>query len=532
VPSAPGAVARSEEPKYGGVIITAIRGDPPGWDPMYIRTAHQVQVVAAVMSNGNLVKPCPENIYKICPGVAESWEANGDFTEWTFKIRDNVNWHDGTAFTPDDAKFWMELAFYGATVGGKERRPAWFKVDLGDLKKVDTLPGNRLKVTLGQPAPLYPFTLGQFWYNISHPRHLTKPLIEKGQVGVGPQDVGFVATGPFKLTSYSKGIGVKARRFEGYWEKDNNGRRLPFLDGIDFPIIPDPAAMDAAFRVGRLDGTARGDDFYLTEGRKVGYARDLGDKVWFAEIGGSRRAYGFNTLKGGPWQDVRVRKAISLWIDRQAAAKVEEFGQVATLLDPQNPFTSPDFLTWPGYNAATKARDRTEAKRLMSEAGYPSGFKMTLPCRKVWLDQCEFIAAQFGGLGIDVRILTLETATWQERRFTLDFDFQIGGASFSTTPEQTEVEISVYSVAPVAGAKYEDPKIPEFYRKLGRNSNFDQRVAIWREMERYFLLDQAYFVATAMNMQVIAFRSYVKGVIAPAENGNNNTALATTWLDR
>src|SRR5207249_3383744 len=118
---------------------------------------------------------------------------------------------------------------------------------------------------------------------IQHPKHLMQPAIDKGQVNVTPQEIGYVGAGPFKVQNYEKGSVLQLRRFDGYWEKDEKSRRLPFMDGIDYIIFSDPAAMDAAFRTGRLDGGARGAGYTLTKERRDAYRQSLGDKVWFAE---------------------------------------------------------------------------------------------------------------------------------------------------------------------------------------------------------------------------------------------------------
>ena len=85
---------------------------------------------------------------------------------------------------------------------------------------------------------------------------------------------------------------------------------LPYLDGIDYVMMPDPFAMDVAFRSGRLDGGARGQAHYLTAERKDGYVRDLGDALFFAEIEGGNFRLAFNVLKAGPWQDPNVRSQV------------------------------------------------------------------------------------------------------------------------------------------------------------------------------------------------------------------------------
>ena len=102
--------------RYGGVLILANRGDPAaGFDSMRSSDIGLHHVGGSLFGGGNLVKRCSENVYLICPELARSWTASPGLEEWTFTIRDGVRWHDGAPFNAEDAKFWLDLAAFGAT---------------------------------------------------------------------------------------------------------------------------------------------------------------------------------------------------------------------------------------------------------------------------------------------------------------------------------------------------------------------------------------------------------------------------------
>ena len=130
-------VAGDETPKPGQIATFGVRRDPPAAFDMMMTTIwydlHQVG--SPVWGSGNLVRPCLENVYAVCPALASEWEHNADFTQWTFTIRDGVKWHDGTAFTVEDAKFWFDLAFTGYKSGDKVRRPAWYATKMGKFQQ-------------------------------------------------------------------------------------------------------------------------------------------------------------------------------------------------------------------------------------------------------------------------------------------------------------------------------------------------------------------------------------------------------------
>lgn len=534
----------AREPKHGGTARFAIRLDPTGsWDVTQTTIYYPLhQMGAPTWGSGNLVRPCRESVYKVCPGLATSWESNSDFTQWTFKVREGVLWHDGKPFTADDAKFWVELVASGAKAGGKTRERAWFAVNagLGSLQKAEVLDGGRLRLTLGSPQPFLPVLLAVPFYPIAHPRHLAQPVIERGEPKVSPQDIGWIGTGPFKMAGYEKGSKSEARRNAEYWEKDEKGRQFPYLNSVQFFIIGDPAAEDAAFRVGHLEGNSTYES--LTKDRLNGYIRDLGDKVWVAEFPGTAAVaaasnLGFNLLKPGPWQDVRVRKAIALQIDKDKMkdAAGGGFGLVSTMFNPKNPYTSPDFGTWPSFNLATQEQDRREARRLMAEAGYPAGFPMTINCLRTrpWIDRCQYLQDQLRPLGIDLKFDIMDTPQWVLAGKSLSHDaLQVSAGIPTWLPEALEGGFTRYSISTGAYSKHEDPKIVEFFDRIKGTSNVEERIRTWRAFERYVLLEQVLVVPTSGQVSALAFPTYVKGRVIPDEGVMNHLELATVWFDK
>lgn len=534
-PTAFDPVENAQNAQTGGIVTLANRGDPPAaFDTMRTSSIALQHVGGGLFGPGNLVRRCRANMFIVCPDLARTWVTNDAFTKWTFTIRDNVLWHDGTRFTAEDAGFWYELAVNGATAGEMPRAPAYFRGDLGDIKSVEVLSGNRLQLTLNQPAPRLLEVLMNPRYKIAHPPHLMKPLMEEGDPSVAPLDVGLVGTGPFRFERYEKGSIVRVRRFEEYWEKDAMGERLPYLDGIDLVIIPNPSTMDAAFRSGRLDGGARGEGHYLTVERKRGYDEDLGDKVYYAKMQGGLFRMGFNMLRDGPWQDARVRKAIALWIDKQAAipSVLGGFGYVSPILGPTNPFTSPDFTNWPRFDNSALEERRAEARLLLEEAGYEDGFSMDYLCRARLVPRCEFLHAQLAGLNIDLQLRVVDEAEWNRGRVSLDYDSQPGSHFTSPVPEGTESAFGVYSRNPDAYAKHNDEHVSKLYDILKTARSHAQRVAAWRDIEEYIIKEQAYVIPIAGTLQVVPYRTYVQGLVVPPEDGHTHTDFATVWLDR
>ena len=533
----PGATAMPQptaapagEPKYGGILRMANRADPPRWDPMFSGTISLSHPLGPFSGDGNLIKPCREDVFTVCMGLASSLESNSDFTEWTFTIRDNVQWHDGTPFTAQDAKFWIDLALNGA---GDARRPSTWIGDMGPISGVEVVGANQFRVTLSSSAPAWSSSFMRPNQRIVHPRHLMQPEIDKGNSNVSPDQVDYVATGPFKLTEYRKGSVIRHRKFEQYWEKDDQGRQLPYLDGIDMAIIGDANTMVAAFRAGRIDTTIKGGGFYLTPEQVDAVTKDIGDETIFGSFANFVVGLTPNPAVP-PWDDVRVRKALFLWFDQQASVQVNlsGAGSVDHLYPGNSPYANPDVLTWPGLNPDTKEQDRVEAKRLLAEAGFENGFETEFMCRSTWVFWCEFADQQLRGLlGDDnVSIKVVDTATRDELQCAHDYEIYMNGDLGLAFPETYAASFD--SDDQCVDVPHGDSHIDDLFAELFGAPNEEERIRIAREIERYEGLEMAYHVNMFRAQSTYAWRDYVKGIQVPGHGQQNNLDMATVWLDK
>ncbi|MBI4199583.1 MAG: ABC transporter substrate-binding protein [Chloroflexi bacterium] len=533
-PVPPTATPAPPQPKYGGIAIFSQRGDPPGWDPM-VSAADLGEPTMMTNGAGGLTIACRKSQTQICPHLAESWESNSDFTQWTFKIRDGVLWQDGTPFTAEDAKWWLELAVKGVP---PERAPARYAATLGDVKTVEVLSGNRMRVTLNRPMGAYPSVFSDPGNtHIAHPRHLMQPAIEKGNPKVAPNEVGWVGIGPYKVLKYEKAVIIQLRKFDRYWEKDAQGRQLPFVDGIDLVIQTDASAMVAAFRAGRLDRTSPYSGRYIAPEQKPILEREMGDKMYIVDYPGYGTTAGWNTRRA-PLNDVRVRQAISMWLDRQSLIDYLSggFGVPVAVWQPGSSLANPDVLQWPGWNTKTKAQDREKAKQILKDAGYPSGFKLSILTGERWVNRGEWLKGQLDGLlgEANVKIDVFDTATFLAK--TCSGDFQIvnpldSGVWARHSPELLAGGYS--STNKCSYIQHDDKKVDDLFARITASGNLDERAKLAREVERYLSIE----AWLALNLTkdsgyFVAFRSYMKGWDFPQVIAPFNADYATIWMDK
>ncbi|MBI4200505.1 MAG: ABC transporter substrate-binding protein [Chloroflexi bacterium] len=521
------------QPKYGGVAAFAHRGDPSSWDSMFDTNVNTTLPDAPIFGDRALLKPCRNNSFQLCPYLAESWESNSEATVWTFKVREGVFWHDGKALAADDIKWWLELLINGAPGG---RPPAKQAATLGPVQGIEVVGGSRLRITLLTPVVQFPALLSSPNLSIQHPRHLMQSQIEKGNGTVAPNEVGWVGTGPFKMAKYDKGVVIRVRKFDRYWEKDEQGRQLPFLDGIDFVIMTEGSSVFAAFRTGRLHRTAVGEGFYLVPQQREIIKREFGDQAWIAKYPPFGSLTGINASKP-PMSDVRVRQAVSMWLDRNSyiRAVYNGDGEPAAVFAPGSPYANPGFIEWPGWNPKTKEQDRKRARELLAEAGYPTGFKATVLARAGRTGSAEWLVGDLAGLlgEGNLRIAAVDSATYTNRICQGDFDLIQPVSAGVIDRDSPELLAAGYSSKNRCSyVKHNDEKVDKAFERIAATRDDKERVRLAQELERYLSIETWLAVNMSVEAVYVAYKSEVNGWPVPQWNPTNNGDYATTWLAR
>ncbi|MDP2952663.1 MAG: ABC transporter substrate-binding protein, partial [Chloroflexota bacterium] len=402
---------------------------------------------------------------KIVPDLAERWEVSPDGKVYTFYLNKKAKFHDGKPTTSADVKASFERQIWPPKGINSPRQGLYQAVE-----KLEASDDYTIRFTLRYPQASFPaiLTIPMNWI---FPKHL---LDAKGDMR---KDI--LGTGPFKLKEYVRGVAFEVVRNPDYFLP---GR--PYLDGIRYYIIKDYAAILAAFRTHAINMTG----IYGTD---VPYQKIVQREMPQAVIqksAGMPNPYSFVPNVGrAPWSDPRVRRAVYLAIDRQASIQVLEQGDGALGSFLASGFwgiPEEELLKMPGFRQP-KDQDIAEAKRLLSEAGYPQGFKTEIMTRttKGFVDLAIFLKGEVAKIGIDATVKVVEVGVEKLRMFSKDFDV-VAFRDGIPIDEPDVVFAEIYlSTSGKNWGGYKDPKIDELYLKQSQTLDSAERRRVLRQMD-------------------------------------------------
>lgn len=300
--------------------------------------------------------------FKPVPALAESWKAVDDHT-WEFKLRPGVKFSDGTPFTPDDVVFSFQR------IPTVLNSPSSFNYAVKPVERIEIVDPLTIRLHTKQPEPLLPYLLnGAHIVSRKYGEGASTADYNSGKAAIG--------TGPYKLQSVLLGDRIVFVRNENYWGPK------PYWDRVDYRMIPNDASRTAAVQAGDvdiIDQVSTRDVATLKKSPALDILSPAGQRLIYIYLDAAREqtpnAFDLDgkKLAKNPLQDVKVRKALSLAINRDGIkTQIMDGYSVPTgqLLPPGAAGYTPDLKPDP--------YDPAQAKKLLAEAGYPNGFALTL----------------------------------------------------------------------------------------------------------------------------------------------------------
>jgi len=512
--------ARAQTPKRGGVLT--VRGwDPPHFDP-HLTVSYKTHI-AYSFTHSRLVKHkagpgLQPGVFSLEGDLAESWTQPNENT-YVFKLRRGVRWQNkppvnGRELDAEDVVYTLDRF---RTVKGNAN--AYM---LASLDKVEALDKYTVKFTLKE-------TYAWFLDILANPMAVcivAKECVEK--MGDLKKPEATVGTGPWMLDSYRPNVGMTLVRNPTYFVPG-----LPNIDRIEILVDEDKASRIAAFLTGKYDlGTEFPGIIDWTDWDVVKRGRrDLKTMMFPSNV--MSHIYVRNDKP--PFGDVRVRRAMSLAIDRQAIIDATYEGNGA--FNPPVPAALKEWsipIDQLGEGARYYKPDLAAARKLMAEAGHPSGFQTTMDFTtygsNVLVDQMQLILKDLKSIGIEVKLNTKEYGAYIATTFYGKYDAMAFGPQTPFLEPDNFLFGQYYPGEIKNHGHINDPVVADMLIRQRRTPDPAKRREQIFEIQRY-LAKQQYYVQIGSQIYNAVWNQALKNY-GPNLGYDYGGRLMVAWLDR
>jgi len=518
---APSAATTGEKPQSGGTLTFIVNAEPPSFDGHRETTFALLHPIAPHYSL--LYKFDPNDLTKVIPDVATDMpQVSADKLTVTVKLRTDVKFHDGTPMTSDDIVATYNKIIFPPQGVLSPRAGAYAVVD-----KIDAPDKATVVFKLKYPSASFLTNLASPWNFIYSAAKLKQDVhfYEKNVMG----------TGPFTYVSNTKGQDWVGKKNPDYFGKDKDGNKLPYLDGYKALIITDANAEVTAIRSKQAMIEFRG----FTPQQRDDLSRALPNDLAIQEAPWICVNYVVPNTKKKPFDDVRVRQALNLAVDRWAGSdalqKITIVKDVGGLMRPKGPFAQSDeaLQKVAGFSKDGKAA-KEQAKKLLADAGVPNlTFKflnrnITTPYEPV----AVFLIDQWKQVGITATHDVKETSAYQADLRAGNFDV---GLDFNCDfLDEPDLQLAKFWSASKAGkglnfAFYDDDKLDGMIDAQSRETDPGKRLKIVGDIEKYAMDEKAYQWPVLWWYRIVPYLSVVRGWKI-GSNHYTNQDLTTVWL--
>jgi len=504
-------------PRAGGELTFVVPGEPPSYDAHREETFALIHPAAPHYNTLLRIDPLDPTGTRVVEDLATSWTVSPDKRTYVLKLRRGVKFHDGSEMTSRDVR-----ASYQKIISPP---PGITSVRKGEYLQIETVQAPEPYVVafkLKWPSPSFIHSLASPWNWIYKADILERDVrwYEKNVMG----------TGPFVFVEHVKGSRWIGRRNPDYWDKGK-----PYLDGYQALFIREDAAQLSAIRSGRAHIQFRGfspaqrDDIVGGLGRQI----TVQESPWNCGL-----VVAINHDKA-PFSDRRVRRALSLALDRYTAAEVlsksaivREVGGVQV---PGSPFATPssELMKLAGYSRNVH-ESKSAARRLLAEAGVPQGFAFVLKNRDVPMPYQyigTWLVDEWRRIGLKVHHEIQDSSRYfndlRAGNFELSTDFQCG---YVVDPDLDLYKFQSRDRSDANYGRYTDPVLDDLYVRQSRTIDPEQRRRYIRAFEKRLLDEEAHYIYTLQWHRIMPHSSRVRGwTITPSHYLNNQ--LDTVWLE-
>jgi peptide/nickel transport system substrate-binding protein len=507
-------VDAQDKPRSGGELLFVVPSEPPSYDAHQEETFGVIHPVAPHYSTLLKVDPFDKTGTKPVGDLAESWTISKEGLVYTFKLRRGVKFHDGSEMTSKDVKASYDKIIFPPPGVKSLRKEAYRSVEVVEAPDPYTA-----RFRLKYPEASFLLNLASPWNWIYRAELLAKDINWHTKHVNG--------TGPFTFVEHVKGSHWVGKKNPSYWDKGK-----PYLDGYRAMFMSSSSAQVAAIRGERAHIQFRG----FSPAERDQLVQALGNKITVQESPWDCLNFVSMHHEKKPFDDKRVRRALSLALDRyeasQKLSKITIVRDVSGVQVPGTPYATPpaELEKLAGYGRDINAA-RAEAKRLLREAGVPDGFSFTFKNRGIphpYEPIGIWLVDQWRQIGLNVKMEMIEASAYhpmlKRGDFEVAMDFQCG---FIVEPDLDLARFISNSDANYG--KHKDKMIDELYEKQARAGDIEERKKLVRAFEKRLLDEEVHVLWTVQWHRIIPHNSKVKGwTVTPSHYLNNQ--LDTVWL--
>lgn len=506
-------VMAQEKPNRGGTLNYAVAGSP------HTRDCHGGNSFAVMHYLGphysQLLKIDAKTYPNVVGDLAESWAISDDHLTYTFKLRSNVLFHDGTKLTSEDV-----VASFNRIINPPEGVISSWRSQYADVKSVEATDPLTVVFKLAAPNSGMLSIFASPWACIYSAARLKEdPLFPQKTV---------MGTGPYEFVEHVPGSHWVGKRFDKYFKPG-----LPYLDGFRALTLSSTALVNA-LAGGQADAEFRG--ISPTNVQRIKASR--GDSMTFQGMEGMGLfMVSFNT-KTKPFDDIRVRRALTLAIDRwNGIGPMSRFSTLKYVSAFQRPgaeyaLTQSQLEAAPGFGRDIQAA-RAEARKLLAEAGVPN-LKFQLINRGPDMPYAPFslyLIDQWRQIGVTVEQQVVDTANWAQRRVNGSFEAIVDvTGDWGEDPSFVLVRYLSSDVSYNNPTGFVDRKIDGLFAAQKNEFDIEKRKALVRQLEAY-ILDQAFTIPAFRTERLLPLSSKIRGfTLVPAHIYYGD--LADIWLSQ
>jgi peptide/nickel transport system substrate-binding protein len=466
--------------KQGGSITVGLEADIPGFDPLKVGVFDTAALTAAAAIFDTLAYLDDKGVAR--PKLALSWDHSEDFKTWTFKLRPGVKFHDGTPFNAEAAK----ANFDRQKDPANKCRCAFYIAYIHDVQAPDEL---TLVYNLTDPAVNLPslFTIQSSNNAMQSPTAWKTKGDEYNRNPVG--------TGPYILKSWAAGDRMVLEKNPNYWNKGH-----PYLDRIVLKPLPDAQSRFASLQSGEADIVW--DDEYDAD--NIQKAQKDPKMTVHTYVGSGAQVYAFNT-KTAPFDDVRVRQALVMAIDRKKMSQAITNGLARPTT---NPYGDGSWVKCKDDGALPT--DIEKAKALIKDYGKPVDFKMVFTATPRGRNIGQVLQQFWKQAGATMEIEQIDQATVVPRAFMRQFQL-IPWRIVDLADPDPQMYANFHTGSPVALSNYSDPELDRLLEHARTTADMAKRTEDYCAVSR-LINKEAIWFWTFQNTYYAISSSKLKGL--------------------